>query len=149
MNDILINSSIAFGLLFVLIVPLYIASKASAQNRSSELRSRCIQLLSEKRLIPLQQEIIGNKVFVFSEGEKVLILSRTTSVEEYLLLEKASIYSFITQEISTGGTLAEIRFCYEEAGIRKEFLLYKQHRESVMDIAKLREIGNQIKKFLS
>ena len=145
----LINAIIAFGLLFVLIVPLYIASKSSAKNKSSELLDRCVQLLSERDIAPHKQEIIGNKAFVFSKEGKVLILFKTSTEEAVTVLNKACIGSLMTREISNGGKLAEMKLVYEEAGSKREFQLYKQHRDNALDIVHLRKMSQEIKQFLN
>ena len=149
MNNMLINAIIAFGLLFVLIVPLYIASKASAKNKSSELRDRCAQLMSERKIAPHKQEIIGDKAFIFSKEGKVFILFKTATEEAVVVLDKASIGSLMVSEISNGGKLAEMKLIYDEAGSRREFQLYKQYRDNASDIVQLRKMSKEIKQFLN
>jgi len=145
----LINASIAFGMLFILIVPLYIAGNTSAKNKIKALSDRSQQLAITKNFHIEDLVVVGNKAFAFSSEAKVLILFKSNSAEDYLLLDKAEIRFFDVQELGGLSNPSEIKFVYKELGERQEFLLYKEHRDSPKDIDRLRKISAQLKQLFN
>lgn len=149
MNAILLNAAIAFGMLSVLIIPLYIASKSSKKNQISVLTKICSDLARRENMIILREKYIGNKVFAFTETDQVLIVIQQGQQEQSYILDNKLVDSILITEKFERNQIAEIKLIYHVSERKKEILLYKEHRESASDVLELRKISNEIKQFLT
>ncbi|WP_207535591.1 hypothetical protein [Desertivirga arenae] len=149
MNSILLNAAIAFGMLSVIIIPLYIASRSSQRNKINTLSKALTSLAEKESFVILREKFIGDKAFGFTENQQVIIVVEQGQEVISYILDNKFIESVLVTEKNEGGRLVEIKLIYQESGRRRDISLYRAHREASSDLNELRKISNEIKQFLN